>query len=77
VAGKEELKIRPERTSEEHVVSIVISGRDVVSGFPATAWLANFRRRCATKEWFPQSTETAALQKKSRIHFERGFAKLN
>src|SRR5690348_14710577 len=46
----------PERTLEKHVVSTVLSGRDVVPSRPATAWLANFRHRFATKEWFLQST---------------------
>jgi len=37
------------------IVSIVLSGRDMMMEFPAAAWLANFRRRFATKEWFLQS----------------------
>jgi len=45
----------PEGTLEKHVASIVLSGRDVISNFPATAWLANFRSRFATKEWSLQS----------------------
>ena len=40
------------------MVSTVLSGRSATVGFPATAWLANFRRRFATV-----STEQAG-----RIH---------
>jgi hypothetical protein len=49
----------PERTTESFMVSIVLSGRGVTVGFPATAWLANFPRRFATKRWFLQSMARA------------------
>src|SRR5690348_5433416 len=55
VAGFAVLESCPEWTLEKHVVSAVLSGRDVVPSLPATAWLANFRCRSATKEWFLQS----------------------
>jgi hypothetical protein len=45
----------PERTTERFMVSTVLSGRGGMVGFPATAWLANFHRRFATKRWFLQS----------------------
>ncbi len=52
VAGRTILELCPERTWEKHIVSTVLSGREVTPRFPATAWLANFRRRFATKNGF-------------------------
>jgi len=59
VAGIVRGKPCPERTLEKLIVSTVLSGRDLTLEFPATAWLANFRRRFATNEWFLQSTSNA------------------
>jgi len=52
VAGMTTLDLCPERTLEKRIVSTVLSGRDVTSQFPATAWLANFRHRFAIKNGF-------------------------
>jgi len=49
VAGTAIWEPCPERTLEKLIVSTVLSGRDVIPEFPATAWLANLRRRFATK----------------------------
>src|SRR5437016_967653 len=56
VAGMIALEPCPERTSEKHAVSNVLSGHSAIPAFPATAWLANFLRRFATIGWFLQST---------------------
>jgi len=61
VAGIAKWESCPERTLEKLIVSIVLSGRDAIPEFPATAWLANFRRRFATKEWFLQGTSNIEL----------------
>ena len=55
------LELCPERTLEKHIVSTVLSGREVTPGFPATAWLANFRRRFATKNGFYKALWTLDL----------------
>lgn len=49
----------PEGTLEIHIVSTVLSGRVVMSSFPATAWLANFRSRFATKKFFNKHVPTS------------------
>ena len=53
------VQLCPERTTERFMVSTVLSGRGATVGFPATAWLANFHRRFATKRWFLQSMARA------------------
>jgi len=53
------LELCPERTLEKHIVSTVLSGREVTPKFPATAWLANFRRRFATKNGFYKEHPTS------------------
>jgi hypothetical protein len=55
VAGMTMLELCPERTLEKHIISTVLSGRQVTPRLPATAWLANFRRRFATKNGFSKA----------------------
>jgi hypothetical protein len=57
--GKE--RFRPEGTKERLMVSIVLSGRGLSPGFPATPWLADFHCRSATPARILQSTTFIAL----------------
>jgi len=56
-------KLCPEGTAESAGFQRPFRTQLIYRGYPATTWLANFRRRFATKGWFQQS-ETVSLFRK-------------
>ena len=65
VAGRGDERHVLKRTPEPRIVSPVLSGQDLSPDVPATTWLANFRRRSATKGRFLQMYQPCELANES------------